>query len=117
MLVYAIVFADGYLGGICGGGTRGARVHVLDEVCVVGLFGPEVVAVGGLLFELDDAAVGPEEEGAVEEGRGGAYDGAGDGGRAPFVAARGEEIVGYCEKAQGGGGEGGSGKIFSGDSF
>lgn len=55
-----------------------------------------------MFLELDDAAVGPDEEDAVEEGRRGADDGAGYGGGAPFEAARGEEVVGYGEEAEGG---------------
>lgn len=58
--------------------------------------------------QLDDAAVGPEDEEAVEEGCGRGDDGAGYGGGAPVIALRGGEIIGDAEKAEGGGAEGGS---------
>jgi hypothetical protein len=57
--------------------------------------------------------VGPEEENAVEDGRGGRDYGAGYGGCAPFVGARGEEVVCDCEEAEGGGCEGGAGVFVS----
>lgn len=62
------------------------------------LFGIGVMGV----CAADDAAVGPEQEDAVDEGEGTAYDGAGDGGCVPDIGAGGEEVVGDCDEAEGG---------------
>lgn len=90
LLIYAVVFRDW---GFWGAGS--GRVHVLDEVLVVGGLGPGGGGVGsvGLFFGFDDAAVGPEEEGAVGEGCGGADYGAAYGGYVECVGAGGEEVV------------------------
>jgi hypothetical protein len=60
LLVYAVVFGV-YGGGGLRGRAHGCGVHVGDEVCVVGLFGPEVCACVylTLTFRLDYAAIRP----------------------------------------------------------
>jgi hypothetical protein len=61
-----------------------------------------------VLIRLDEPAACPEEEGAVEERRGGADYCGGYGNSAPDECARREEVVGYGDEAEGGGCEGGS---------
>lgn len=81
---------------LCGG------VHVLDEIGVEGLLRPEVgrSRTSGL-SNLHDAAVGPQEEYAVEDGRGSGGYGACYGSSVPLITARGEKVVRYCEEAEG----------------
>ena len=71
------------------------------------MLGPHVGALAGLLSVLNDAAVGPEEEGTVEDSGRCADDSAGDGGGPPFIGSRSEEIVGNCKEAKGGRGKSG----------
>lgn len=107
MLVYAVVFGvdDGW------GRVHGGRVHVWDEVGVVGLLGPEV-GTGFRLVVQDgrgEAPEGVDTEDGVGEGCDGAEDGASRGRGAPLVGARRQEVVGYGDEAEGRGGESGSG--------
>jgi hypothetical protein len=106
LLVDAVVFGEGQVGGVGGRRVHGGWVHVVEVVLVEARVGPEFLRVRACgFFHLDDAAVGPEEEGAVEDGCGRGDDGAGYRGRAPFVAVRREEVVCDGEEAEGGRGE------------
>lgn len=99
LLVHAVVFGvQG--GGWLGGRAHGGWVHVWNEVVVVVLVRPEVLACVGLSFGLDYSAIRPEEEGTVEDGSCGADDGAAYGGIAPVIVGRGYEVVGYRDKAE-----------------
>lgn len=106
-MLYPVVFGEGDLGRL-GIGANGGRVHILEEVIVKALLGPEIGGTRRLGFsQLDNATVCPKQEGAIEKGRCGCDDGSTYGGSSPLVnlLLGGEEVVCDCEKSEGGGDE------------